>query len=386
MSLPSILMLPELIAALPGEMRTLCDRLMFVERAHGTLVPPPAMHAWITRYFGDLERVREQTVVKVMNRLTLETAFYSPLRAYRPQESETSAKHTADPDQILDTLIAAKTGPHDMFRAPLNQTPADVFGRIRGKHCVSASNVAKCDGWHGLVIFDEPHPLRFNQAQIRDYFDVALRWLVAAHRVDPAARYPLIAWNGLWKGGASITHGHMQMILSRGMACGHVERWRRAADAYRTNHDGSLLCDLWHLHQALGLAFGKRDQAAGYVTLTPVKDRELVLFSRLPREAHDWGTMDSSGARAALEPLWDLTCAALRTLIDVEGVRCFNVAVYLPPCAPTDEAWNELPVCVRIVDRGNPLSRTVSIGAMELFASSIITVDPFPVAAALRLS
>ena len=33
-------------------------------------------------------------------------------------------------------------------------TPEDVFGRIRGRHCITASNVAKYDGFHAVVIFD----------------------------------------------------------------------------------------------------------------------------------------------------------------------------------------------------------------------------------------
>ena len=37
-----------------------------------------------------------------------------------------------------------------------------------------------------------------------------------------------------------------------------------------------------------------------------------------------------------------------------------------------------------MVDRGDPMNRTADFGAMELYASSVVSSDPFRVAAALR--
>lgn len=371
MTTPSIVQLPELIAALPADLGALADRLLLVQRLVGHAAPPPAMESWVVRQFGSLEAVTTQTVIRVLNRLTLEMALFNPLRACRPQDSDSAA--VAAPD--LEAAIAASAGERDIFRDPLHGTTADPFGRIRGQYCVSASNIAKYDGWHGVVIFDEFHPLRFNREQLRDYFTVALGWLAAAHQADPTAQYPLITWNCLWKAGASITHGHMQMMLSRAMAAGHVERWRRAAADYRQRAAGSLFADLGRLHAAVGLTLCQTDTVCGYVTLTPIKDREVLLMVRAPR-------MEPS----ALLPLWDAVYAVLRALIDDQGMRSFNLAVYLPPYGVTAEVWDDLPICVRIVDRGDPMTRAVNFGAMELFAGSVVSTDPFAVAAAARLS
>ena len=38
---------------------------------------------------------------------------------------------------------------------------------------------------------------------------------------------------------------------------------------------------------------------------------------------------------------------------------------------------------VRIVDRGDPLNRTSDFGAMELYAASVVSSDPFRVAESL---
>jgi hypothetical protein len=76
--------------------------------------------------------------------------------------------------------------------------------------------------------------------------------------------------------------------------------------------------------------------------------------------------------------------ALLRRLIDKLGVRAFNLAIALPPFGPAPEDWSDIPILVRLGDRGNPLSDRSDIGAMELFASGCITADPFEVAALLQ--
>jgi hypothetical protein len=388
--------LPEQIASLSPDIRTLAHRIFHIERVHGRTVSPPAMHGWIADHFGELEAVQNQTIVKITNRFTLESATFNPLRARRPHDDTIqSFSASPDPDEVLEQLLDEYRGANDTFHDPVHGTPADTFGRIRGAYCLSASNVAKYDEKHGLVIFDEFHPLRFNQAQLNDYFSVALRWLFAAHHDTPDACYPVITWNCLWKSGASITHGHMQMVLSRGMAFGHVERQRRALVEYRSRYHRSLSDDMWHVHDALNLSFAHQHTVRGYVSLTPVKDHEVVLVSTMPAGRELWGQVQAMGADAdasgldavaQLEPLWQATWVALRNLIDVQGVRSFNLVVSFPPLADVAEPWDDMPVWVRMVDRGPPLSRMVNFGAMEIFAGSVISADPFLVAAKLRSS
>ncbi len=385
----TLVQLPERIAALPEPMHTLCNRLFLVERVYGHTVPPPQMYPWIEQHFGELEQVRRQVIIKTTNLFTLESASFNPLRGRRPQEDKESK---ANQDEALEELIASYAGAQDTFDQPWEGTTADVFGRIEGRHCVSASNVAKYDGWHGLVIFEEFHPLRFTRNQFSDYFDVALRWLLQAHEQDPQARYPLITWNCLWKSGASITHGHIQMALSREMASGRVEHWRRACSSYRALHQRSFVEDIWLVHQALGLDFLDTSEVRGYTHLTPLKDYEVVLesnpiapFAQVQHasEEHDI-LVHTASLREELLPLWDACYATLRNLIDEQGVRSFNLVVYFPPFAATAEHWDDHRVRVRVVDRGHPLTRLVSIGAMEMFVNSIVTVDPFAVAERLR--
>jgi hypothetical protein len=355
--MPMITTLADRIAALSDGLRQTCERIFHVATMTGYTDPPATMEAWIVRHFGTVDAVREQTIVRVVNRLTLEGALFNPLRARRPTES-------VGDDAALESRIAATLAGVDDFRDPLRATTADLFGRIRGRFCVTASNVAKYDGWHGLVIFDEPHPLRFDQARLSDYLDVAFRWIAAANAHDDQAIYPIITWNCLPKSGATLMHGHMQLALARGMPYARVETWRRAAETYRTQHSTSYFNDLFAIHQALGLAIPQSAGQRVFAHLTPIRNREVVFLANLERLAD------------ALYPI-------LRNLIDKQGMRAFNLAITPPPLRVTAEDWGDFPTLARLADRGDPLATSSDIGAIELFATGCVTADPFEVAAAL---
>ena len=361
----TIIKLPELVAALPPEITALASRLLHISRSVGTLDPPASMVPWLERHFGSLEAATRQTTVRVCNRLTLDEALFNPLRALRPSDARR--------DDDIQALIVAGIGAGDLFAAPLAYTPADSFGRIRGQHCVTASNVAKFDGWHGLVVFDEPHPLRFDHERVADYFGTAWRWLLAAHTADGAARFPLIGWNCLWRSGASLTHGHMQMSLARGRPYAAIERWRAATEHYRARYDASYFDDVWALHRALGLSFVEEGDVRGYASLTPIRNREVVILA----------SPEGDGVPAVLTHLVSDT---LRTLVDDLGVRSFNVALVAPPLPYSElvAGWEGFPWYARIVDRGDPTVRNVDVGYMELFGAGVVAADPFALAAALR--
>lgn len=358
----SIIALPELIAVLPATERRRVERLLSVTRAVGQAVVPPSMHTWVTQRFGDPATVERQQVVRVRNQATLDEALFNPLRAHRPL-----GQAQGDLEQVIAAGLAQNTD----FLQPAALTTADPFGRIQGQFCMSASNVAKFEQWHGLVIFDEAHPLHFGPAQVRDYLDVALRWLQAAHNADSRACYPLIIWNCLPRSGASIVHGHLQMALASDQHYAQVERWHRAALTYG-QRQGYADCagyfdELCAAHGDLGLSCYSRDAVRGFVSLTPARNREVVLLA--PKMGF---------------PLTDGLARVLRALIDILGVRAFNAAIYLPPFGATPEDWRGFPVVVRVADRGNPLSHSSDLGAIEIFASNVITADPFEVAAELQ--
>ena len=335
---------------------SLFNRYYRVDKATGRLQVPEGMRSWIANNFGALEAVVEQQIVKVTNLLTMEGALFNGLRASRPM--------TVADGESMETIIEKSSG--DSFCRPETDTPEDIFGRIRGKYCTTASNIAKYDGYHGIVIFDEHHPLRFDAAQIADYFKTAWEWGKTAHQEDPESRYFFLMWNCLWKSGASIIHGHAQMTLSRGMHYAKVEALRRVWEQYKREHDGACYFkDLYEVHRSLGLAW-EREGVKGVAHLTPVKEKEVLLV------AAEWG-----------EPLYREVYRVLDGYRRM-GVRSFNLAVYVPPLEEVEEDWEGFPVVVRLVDRGDLESRTADVGAMELYAASVISSDPFRVVEALK--
>lgn len=349
--------LDALVAALPGEDQARFDRIFHLNVTVGQAVPPEAMQGWIASHFASMERVRRQRIVKVTNLITLEGALFNELRARRPLEAPPAVD---DLEEIIDNSAG---GP---FCQPRQGTPTDTFGRIQGQYALTASNVAKYDGWHGVIIFDEHHPLRFSAEQVADYVDTAQAWARAAHQADPEARYPFFLWNCLWKSGASILHGHAQMTVTRGMHYARVEAWRQAALRYRTLYGTNYFADLVATHRALGLAVDL-GTATILPCLTPFKEKETHIIAKDLN--HD--------LKSAIFLLLD-------TFVKRLGVQSFNLALYQPPLAATVENWEGFPFVVRMVDRGSLYSKTADIGSMEIFGQSVVATDPFRLAAFLR--
>lgn len=348
--------LETLIEHLPEDTRDLFRRVFRVQTAVGHLIPPDSMRQWIENQFGSTQAVCAQRIVKVTNLVTWEEALFNELRERRPMPAPAGT----------DAIQALLESGDDPFCQPLENTPADVFGRIQSRHAVTASNIAKADALHGVVIFQRHDPFVFTEDDVIDYVDTALRWAQQAHAQDPAAKYFFFMWNCSWKAGASVPHGHAQVTLSRGMHYARIEKLRRDSLAYAARYGASYFDDLLRIHSSLGLGFRWRD--VGVLSyLTPIKDGEMLLL------AHQ---MSENLQRALYR--------ALRVLQRGRRYVSFNVALYLPPIAEVEEDWSHFPAMFRIVGRGDPASHINDIGAMELYAASVIGTDPFQVAGLLR--
>lgn len=353
----TIVNLPALVQALPPRDRRLFDRLFRITESVGRLRVPESMHEWIRKQFGALAAVERQTIVKTTNLVTMEGTLFNALRASRPFESRGAEE--------VEEIISSGLG--DPFCNPLEGTPEDVFGRVRGRRCITASNVAKYDAFHGVVIFEEHNPLCFDEDSVGDALEVGLEWGRRALETDPEARYFFFLWNCLWKSGASILHGHAQVAASRDMHYARVEGLRRQALAYRAEHGANYFDDLGAAHRALGLVSQLGDTAI-IASLAPIKEKEVLLLA------------------PGVTP--DLKRAVHRVLarfVHNLGVNSFNLVLYMPPLAPAPEDWSGFPHLVRIVDRGDATTKTADIGAMELYASSVVASDPFRVAEALKV-
>lgn len=352
----SITDLPALVASLPSAEKEIFSRIFHLSASRGYLDLPLEMYPWIEKHFGSVAAVREQNILKVTNLITWEGSLFNELRSRRPMEAPAQG-------DLRDTIEKSRGCP---FCRPREGTPADSFGRIEGKHSITASNIAKYDGFHGLVIFNEHDPLQFSREEVGDYLQTALAWAKRAQQEDREAKYFFFMWNCLWKAGASIIHGHAQVALTTQMPYPKVEALRQAIVNYRKDFGAEYFDDLFRIHNALGLAWEiKKTRLLAY--LTPLKEKEILIL------APKW---DEDLAAAVYEVL----DGYLRRL----GAVSFNLAITMPPLAPDDREWSGFPVLARLVDRGDPMNRTVDVAAMELYAASVISSDPFAVARALK--
>jgi hypothetical protein len=340
--------LDSVVASLVGEDREAFGRIFDVSVASGRLNPPEAMKPWLEQRFGSVDKVVDQRIVRVTNVVTMEEALFNPLRSGRPMPRERAF---------------VSTGPgEDLLEDPLASTPEDTFGRVEGTYCITASNVAKYEGFHALVVFDEPDPLRFTREQVVDYVDTGFRWAERARASDPEARYFMFMWNCGQRAGASLRHGHAQLMLGRRRHYARVEHLRAAALSYRERRGTDYYEELFRVHRSLGCGF-ESGGVKVMAYLTPVKEKETVVMAAEPDKAF-------------MKRLYDVLACFRDTL----GVTSFNLVLWLPPLGDVGPEWRDFPAMARVVDRGDSASSTSDIGSMELYASSVISSDPFEVA------
>jgi hypothetical protein len=356
--------LPRLIEAMEPEARDQAQTLFDVSVVEGLTDPPPDLHEWLERHFGSVAAVRRQRIVRVTNRWSLEGTLFSPLRSRRPIAAGSLDTFTRE--------VQATIG--DEFCHPETGTPADSWGRVRGRRSITAANAAKYDGRHGVVIFDHHDPLAFDQESVLDMLDVGREWAERGRAKGPAAWAYLLIWNCGPRAGGSIVHGHAQVLLGQGAHYAQVQRLRRDAGAYAAATGGSYLQDVVSVHRELGLVVAEADGVAIVASITPIKERELLIVGQPGMDEREPAF---AGAVAR-------TVTAYR---DVAGVKAFNLALLRPPidsAVAATNGWQHLPPLVRLVDRGEPGSRSSDIGAMELYAASVVGADPFELADSLR--
>ena len=354
---PAISNLGGMVDSLPAREKALFRRIYTVTTAVGELRVPQSMISWVKQRFGSVGAVTSRRMIRVAIMITLEETLFNRLRSFRPTEFREK--------NSMDTQLA-DASEDDLFSNPKDNTPEDLFGRVVGKHCITASNIAKYDGLHGMVIFNDFDPLHFSREQIIDYIDVGREWAKRAQAKDPQTKYFFFIWNCRWRAGASIQHGHAQVMLARDRHYSKIERLRQVALDYRQNYGSNYFTDLFQAHQSVGCAV-ERAGVRILAHLTPFKDNEVILLSE---------ELDLS--------LKNIIYEVLACFRDEIGVSFFNLGLATPPLAETEESWEGFPVITWLVDRGDPGTRASDVGGMEIYASSVVSSDPFELARQLR--
>ncbi len=333
-----ILELPQYIKSLSNQEKELFNRIYTFYLETGFLKMPDTLKTELSDKFLNCEK---QRIIRITNKITFESTLFNEFRAKRPLDT----KVKEDLYQIIENSRGGA------FCNPLEKTPLDIFGRIEGKHCITGSNLAKYDYLHAVIVFKDHEPFIRDSEKIKDYLEVAYKWFKKANEYDKTAIYPFFMWNCLWRAGASLIHGHAQVLISK-----EPYAKQKFLNYIRKNYFSSFgseyFEDIFKIHEILGLAF-EYENAKLMAYLTPIKEKEIIIISP------DLFTL-AKPISLVLECYYKL------------GVRSFNLAIFMPPLNSQDI------FITRIVDRGDPLTRTCDIGGMELYAgTSVVASDPF---------
>ncbi|OYT43331.1 MAG: hypothetical protein B6U88_01365 [Candidatus Aenigmarchaeota archaeon ex4484_56] len=321
------------IIELPNYKSSLFSRIYSVSSCEGKLRLTEEIKKYVVDKFGSLDMVEKQTIVSVKNKFTKEQTLYNELRSKRPIEVKTNFKIS----EIENTKGCAFC---------LNKTPADEFGRISGKYCITASNLTKYECNHGLIIFKEHNPLKIKLEYLEDYLETAKRWF--DNMDNKKIKTKLLLWNCLWRGAASIIHGHMQVVASK-TKYGKIELLENAKNNYNRKYKSDYFSDLYKIHNNLGLSKKIKNTKILFY-LTPIKEKEIFIFSKTKN----------------FVKISEGIYYVLKNLIKI-GVVSFNLVLF-----KIGDYYIS-----RILDRGNILNRNCDIGGMELYAASVVSSDPF---------
>jgi len=245
---------------------------------------------------------------------------------------------------------------------------ADEFGEVWSEdgRFVARANWARMAPVSGMVIGDEKshNLLRLSRGDFLSMFRLAERYVRKALEVRPRARFFIVFLNGGPKSAGSVAHAHLQIVGKEGGR--HF--------GYAENILTSCPADYWervqsaHQNVALDLTDGR---CVAWVNLAPVKEKDVTVVAPTLQDG-------------AL-----MIYTLLQTLIG-RGTSNYSLAVILSPeyvTASVDKRFSKWPpVLMRWVDRGDSRSKHSDVGAMELFASTVVATDPFVVAGWLRES
>lgn len=306
-----------------------------------------------------LDRIQKQKIIKIQNKWTGEGTLFNSIRAERPGIRD----RAKDEEKNHIFQLIEESRKNCDFCHPEKYTPEDVFGRINGKHSITAANLAKYDVWSSLVIFRNHNPLEFSFEEFSDYLETGFTWFQAVNNRNPQYKYPFFVWNCLPRAGASQVHGHCQILMSK-EPYSRVEILQKAWQQYGIETGDDYFQDIYTVHRLLGLS-GSLGDVDFFASITPVKEKEVTIISKNPSK-------DTDSKKTIFK--------ILRCFIDVLGVYSFNLSISCP--AINDE--NIHPYIIHIVDRGSLLKSTADVGGMELYGSSVAADDPYKVIAVLK--
>ncbi|XP_071438723.1 uncharacterized protein [Hetaerina americana] len=291
--------------------------------------------------------------IHVRNQYTKEHTIYNPLRANRPMQPQNK-----DPKVYVDELSSATKKMCDFCNYE-KLTAKDIFGRIEGKHSVTAANAFKLDKWHGLMLSKRHNPSEITEEEFVDLFNTTLKWFKKVNSIDKSSRFSNVLWDSLPHAGASQLHPHIHGLMDSEHYYGILEEQNAASLEYYEATGNNYWEDIIEIHHALGLT--KRFGGAIAITsLTSRKDNEVILLSDEP-------SLD----------LFRLLYYVVQTYYQKFKLYCHSSGMAFPVLGERRD--RSLPALIRIATRGDCGSVRSDISSLELYTAYNVNVDVYKV-------
>ena len=299
-----------------ASLRARFNALYEIEAKTAVMKVPDAFAAKAKAMFallpGGLAGLENQTIVTMYNKFTDEYSLFNEVRRFRPGYQE---RLRPEQEAAVNASYNANSGAENCDFCSMSRTAEDVFGRIESKHCYVASNVAKYESWHSLIVSKHHSPLTFNAEIIQDYFATSQRWFEKVNSVDRDAVFPFMSWDAGPRASASQVHQHLQVVLTHDRYLSKAENTRRAASVFERRFVGkNYWAEVAMVHSQMGLALSHGNSVV-ISHSCPVKEREMIVV-----------TSDHTSPDFA-----EALNAALESLRDDIGVRALSMGVSFTP-------------------------------------------------------
>eukprot|EP00756_Hemistasia_phaeocysticola_P053615 Hpha_TRINITY_DN2947_c0_g1::TRINITY_DN2947_c0_g1_i1::g.19755::m.19755 len=317
---------------------------------------------------GTVNTLEQQRVCTVRNRSTRDNTVWNEVRAAYGRSLSSGKKPGIGVVTPPRAVSEADCDFCHLSKRTAEDPAVPEEGRLELGCIRTCSNVAKFAPYHSCAVFNEHAPLEAVR-HAGDLFCLAGTWLThcrhrAEMRGEPLVRL-LLGWNCYKVSGASLEHGHAQLL-----GVDEVPQW--AEDLQREG--GQAVADMIAVAERTGTLLAPAADCVAFPSLTPMLDMETFVVA--PAPADGGGPLGRSAGEGVAAVL-----GALRQM----GTSTFNVVATAIPAKASGIAGPGGSVCiVRLGDRG-PYDSQGRMGFMEAMRiGGVGGTDPVLFASKLR--
>jgi len=227
---------------------------------------------------------------------------------------------------------------YDPFCNPQEQTPLDNLGRLENEYAITASNLAKISSNHSLVIFKKHNKNDLNLFDFYNGLNLAYEWF----KKNTYPIWALIFNYGL-RAGASIEHPHFQIFSFEELPAKIKDIYEKITK-YNEKYNSDYFVDFFQVLNKLNLA-KQLNNIEIAINLTPFKDKEIIFWNKE----------------------FETSLKEISLILEVYKEFSENFNMFLIKL--------DNKILGYLLDRGESYKLNSDIGALEIYAFSVVGFD-----------